>query len=306
MKFVKKVISIILVCTIIASMSVLNSFAFGGYAHWWMGNYIASSSGKNSTAKLAYKSGCLLADIGKTLWDNQYGYDSDQYNMALSMYLNVSMNPNNYDNYAAYMYYGWRDHYHQDLYGRVSNTNPPHTNYKYNCGWIDEYLRDELADISYPIRNNELSELYIDYQLIRDSYNALCGYSPTNFAIKTEIIAMFAAYDLQITLNIKGWSQTDRTNIMNELRRSRNYCDGLTMTAPDYQSTSTYSVSADLNKEEELYSLSSSQLALLTNYISIQETPISNSASILKMVVSDETAYNQCLNDIAAQKLESI
>lgn len=304
MKVFKKFISTVLIICLIFTCFSIPAYAFGGYAHWYMGNHIASLSNKSATAKLAYKSGCLLADIGRISWDDEYEYNSDSYNMSLSMFLLVDVYPDEFDSYAKYMYCGWRDHYHQDQYGSVNSLNPPHNDYKWNCGWIDEYLRDDLENLDYPIRHNDFDELYIDYELISRAYELLCGFAPTETQIKNQIRLMFAAYDFQISMNFTGWDETDKTNIINELDRCVNYCYGFELEAPDYMhnSRSTESIDTNSSIQQTMDLLTEEDLELLASYIEIEETNISETASYLKINITDQDEYDFQINNILMEK----
>lgn len=52
----KKLISLFLILTLCFSMFAVNASAFGGYAHWYMADSIASRVTATATQKLAYKS----------------------------------------------------------------------------------------------------------------------------------------------------------------------------------------------------------------------------------------------------------
>lgn len=162
----KKSIAIILLLVMFTSVFCLDVSAFGGYAHWKMGAQIMERStfdDKTDDVKLAYISGCVLADIGEAGWDSEKlisdgsKVDSDRYLVTNKIYeVSRSLNAR-----SRAMAYGWRDHYIQDMRGSVKNIDSPHTKYRLICGWIDEYLRDKEKAMYYPIRSGDTGSIYI-------------------------------------------------------------------------------------------------------------------------------------------------
>lgn len=317
MKKLKRLTAVVLAFCFISTCFSVQASAFGGYAHWFMGCLIAATSGESLTNQKIYASGCLLADIGATTWDknktpDKDKYASDKYIVVKKMY-DLAQN-SNYTEAERIFSYGWRDHYIQDQKGKVAKTNPPALafSYRLQCGWIDEYLRDEIDDVfvDYPIQNNETNDIYISYRLIRDTYNALFGFSPGNEEILDEIKDMFAAYDLQIFFNVFGWSETDEENIAAELTRTIGFCLGINPGAPvDYSNrSSTYSseVTYDtekLNTNKNL--LTDENLKILTDYIEIEETPISDYESYISISVDEPEKYANALNSICTKTNEA-
>lgn len=250
----KKIIALVLVIALSLSIFTCNASAFGGYAHYTMGAFVAIESGLSEQAQLAYTSGCLLADIGNTTWDsklrkwfkennypseyytknssteeyNKKYFASDEYLFTKAMY-DVSNSIDGLSSSAKIMAYGWRDHYIQDQYGSIADIESrPIGAYPTWCGWIDEYLRDESGLSGYPIQNNALDEIYISYELIRKTYESITnGYlSPSNDDIKEEIKDMFALYDLAILANFFGWSETQIDEINKVLISTMDLCPG--------------------------------------------------------------------------------
>lgn len=338
--------------------TIFSVSAFGGYAHYTMGALKAALSGRSEQIQLAYISGCLLADIGKTTWDsdlrewyenngtytypeNYYTYNeqeeeynekyfaSDEFLFMDAMY-NVSNYLDDLSTSAKIMAYGWRDHYIQDKYGSVfSIPSHPSTSYSINCGWIDEYLRDELILCDYPIQNDEIAEIYVSYKLINRTYRAITNgaMNPTVEEIQAEILDMFAAYDAQILANLSGWNATQKTEIMNELDRVVAYCPGIVDSDPaNYEydlglpiTTSIFlnsSLNSAIPQPAETMStittedikindfLTQSDLDELTKYMEIEETPISDSEAYLKISVTDSEAYANALEILCVEKAE--
>lgn len=171
--------------------STVNAYAFGGYSHWDIATKVAANKQMGSTTANYYKSGALLADIGKSTWDNSYT-TSDSKNFSDKM-LAVARKTkfSSSLNFAS----GWVDHYIQDNKGTVLGIGGAPSPYRVGCGWVDEYLRDSKA-IRSPI--NGTANAYADYYLIRETYNQLNGFAPTDAAIDTQISKLYSLYDLQI------------------------------------------------------------------------------------------------------------
>lgn len=197
----KRTISFLIALILICTMGCVNAFAFGGYAHWNIACRAVSEYGISNTQNYAdaFKTGCLLADIGYANWDDKYT-KSDSADFAATM---MSVSP--FNEQARYFARGWQAHVYQDTEGSVSNIVNS-LSYRTGCGKIDEYLRDEL-DISCPI--NGTANMYICYEIIRDTYEALNNFSPTNDEIDSEIEEMFDAYNLQIGLNFFSMSDSE-------------------------------------------------------------------------------------------------
>lgn len=345
----KKFISLVLVIVTSFSLFIVNGSAFGGYAHYTMGALIAAESDRSDKLKLAYASGCLLADIGRTTWDtklrkwykendypaeyyekdNKKYYASDEYLFTEAMY-DVSKKVDGFSASSKVMAYGWRDHYIQDRYGEISKiTSRPWKKYSLDCGWIDEYLRDESVFSDYPIQDNALDEIYISYALIRKTYEAITNgeISPSNDEIKEEIKDMFAAYDALIFANTSGWSETQISEINNELLRTMELCPGPYASHPsNYEKdkeleikTSIYLSAATNTSTNKLITkttetdntivyddLSNSDLKKLTQYMKIEEKTISDDEAYISISITNENAYNQNLNRICTEKLSVV
>lgn len=228
------------------------------------------------------------------------------------------------------MAYGWRDHYIQDQYGKISKIpSRPWKKYSLDCGWIDEYLRDESIFSDYPIQDNALDEIYISYALIRKTYEAITNgeISPSNDEIKEEIKDMFAAYDALILVNTFGWSETQISEINNELLRTMELCPGPYASHPsNYEKdkeleikTSIYLSAATNTSTNKLITkttetdntivyddLSNSDLKKLTQYMKIEEKTISDDEAYISISITNENAYNQNLNRICTEKLSVV
>lgn len=218
MKF-KKIMACVLTALLLASVSNTESYAFGGYAHWQIATRTFTMHGipTADNKALAYMSGTLLADIGKSTWDNNYtASDSDTFANKM---LEISSVNAQADYFAA----GWKSHVYQDTYGSVSDIlgSTDNDGYRVNCGQIDEYLRDTLG-INSPI--NGTHNLYVSYEKIRNTYAALHNFSPTNAEIDQEIEDMFFLYDSQIALNFSGMSATQIANMNTQFEELARNC----------------------------------------------------------------------------------
>lgn len=203
----KKILSGVLVALLIVAVLPVNAFAFGGYAHWDIADRAvdANNISTSNNYATAYMSGCLLADIGKYSWDSDYT-TSDS-----SAFANKMMEIEAPNTQGTYFARGWLSHVYQDSNGNVGTILNDGDSYRVNCGQIDEYLRDDL-EIDCPI--NGTANLYVVYEMIRDTYAALDDFSPTNAQIDTQIENMYFLYHAQIALNFSGMSeaQIDRMN----------------------------------------------------------------------------------------------
>lgn len=287
----KKALLSIIIALIIVTQTTFYSSAFGGYAHYTMAFIKGVESGKSESYQRAYRSGCLIADIGKASWDNKYDYESDEYTFTNKLYDYAKASDSALSKYFAY---GWRDHYIQDNKGSVANTKPPKgiTSYRLRCGWIDEFLRDEWK-LDNPIQHNELNKLYIDYSLIKKTYKFVANYTPTNDQIDKQIKNMFALYDAQIALNIFGWSDAQRKAIDEELARTKDLCIGLKAgNVPNYNSKTT-----NATKQVNLfYDAYCGRIEELTNYITIEKEQINESSAYLTVKINDFQAYQNKLD----------
>lgn len=302
MKKLRKIVSLVLCCIMVISMGTVSASAFGGYTHWTMAALIAAlDTNRSDQAKLAYMSGCLLADIGKSTWDSDISIDSDSYTFTKKMY-DLSKSIEDLSASAKIMAYGWRDHYIQDTYGSVDNTDTPYSKslpgyYRFTCGWIDEYFRDEIQLVDSPIQNGEIEEIYVSYKLINRTYQALGNFSPTVEDIQNEILDMFALYDLQILGNSLGWSEEAAQSIIDEMDRTIGLCPGIVDVDPAvYQSRSSQNSIAETLSVKNY--ITEYDIEELTSYMTLEETPVSDSEAYISISVSNKTAYADKLNSI--------
>ena len=302
MKKIRKIVSLLLCCIMVISMGTVSASAFGGYTHWTMAALIAAlDTNRSDQAKLAYMSGCLLADIGKSTWDGDTSIESDKYTFTKKMY-DLSKSIEDLSASAKIMAYGWRDHYIQDELGSVDNTDTPYSKsnklyYRLTCGWIDEYFRDEIKLVDSPIQDGEISEIYVSYKLINRTYRALSDLNPTVEEIQDEILDMFALYDLAILGNLQGWNEEEAKSIIDEMDRVIGLCPGIVDVAPvQYQTRSIGNVAPEILSIENY--VTESDIEELTSYMSLDETPISDSEAYISISVSNKTAYADKLNSI--------
>lgn len=288
----------------VISMGTVSASAFGGYAHWTMAALIAAlDTDRSDQAKLAYMSGCLLADIGKEEWDGDTSIDSDSYTFTKKMY-DLSKSIEDLSASAKIMAYGWRDHYIQDKKGDTDNTISPYSGisdrrvrYRLNCAWIDEYFRDEIQLVDSPIQDGEINEIYVSYKLINRTYQALTDLNPTVEEIQDEILDMFALYDFAILVNLQGWDEEEAESIIDEMDRVIGLCPGIVDVAPVQYQTRSIGNAAPETLSIENY-VTESDIEELTSYMSLDETPISDSEAYISISVSNKTAYADKLNSI--------
>lgn len=304
MKKIRKIVSLLLCCIMVISMGTVSASAFGGYTHWTMAALIAAlDTNRSDQAKLAYMSGCLLADIGKSTWDGDTSIDSDSYTFTKKMY-DLSKSIEDLSASAKIMAYGWRDHYIQDKKGDTDNTTSPYAEmsnqrlrYKFNCAWIDEYFRDEIQLVDSPIQDGELDGIYVSYKLINRTYQALANFSPTVEDIQNEILDMFALYDLAILGNAQGWEEDEAESIINEMDRVIALCPGIVDVAPVQYDTRSVANSVSETLSIENY-VTESDIEELTAYMVLEETPISDSEAYISISVTNKKAYADKLNTI--------
>lgn len=317
-KNTKKLISLFLILTIILSMFSINVSAFGGYAHWYMAVKKAESYGDTKTdeVKLAYASGCLLADIGNREWDIK-GKESDKYEFISKLY-EISRDLNNRSRAMAY---GWRDHYTQDWKVSIkAEMNPPAATAS-DAGWVDEYLRDELKPIDFPIQNNEVGEIYVGYTLIKETYKAVYNKTIDNDDIDEQIIKMFNAFDTQIAFNVFGWNDEQRNNIITVLQKATDLCVGIKASVPQpihltttaqyelniNKSFADYQISKSSTKETDLLDLiDETEWNELAQYIHIEKKYISEDEAILKIKRNEIGSYNMALNSLINEKMSVV
>lgn len=194
-----------------------NAYAWGGYAHWEIANRFSDNMSPDE--KLYYTSGSTLADIGRLSWDNKYtSSDSLEFSNKMNeIVLQQNWTRTKHKKFAQ----GWMGHYIQDNKGSLSNIQGGPKSYRVKCGWVDEYLRDDKK-IQSPI--NGRSEIVVDYELIRETYNQLHGFKPNNDEINKQIKTIFLAYDLQIIANFNKWSNEEKKSIEKELNRTVDLC----------------------------------------------------------------------------------
>lgn len=284
----KKILSSVLVALLIVSVLPVNAFAFGGYAHWDIADRAveANNISTNNNYAAAYMSGCLLADIGKYSWDDDYT-ESDSGTFANKM---MSIEAPNMQ--GTYFARGWLSHVYQDSNGNVGAILNDGDSYRVNCGQIDEYLRDDL-EIDCPI--NGTANLYVVYEMIRNTYAALDGFSPTNSQIDKQIENMYFLYHAQIALNFSGMSEA-------QISRMNEQFDDLAENC--YSTKASKNISANQNadlssmdliqrernnpgKREMLESIEESA----QQYAHLETVSEENGVAELRFVITDPEAY---------------
>ncbi len=213
-------LSAAIMCCIICVSAMTPAYAFYGYSHWDIARRVAveNSIPTANNQRLIYQSGTLAADLGKAIgWDDEYGKKSDGNTFANKI---IELADSQNEKWFAA---GWRDHYRQDTLGDISNIPSTHSNYTLKCGWLDEYLRD-TRNISCPI--NGTANLFLSYGLIRETYNDLCDFSPSDSQINNAISDMYSAYNTAILLNVYGMNSQEIAAMDSEFNRVAALCGG--------------------------------------------------------------------------------
>lgn len=223
----KRFLAIFVISALVVSSLCVTASAYGGYAHWEIATRVVTIeniSASNNYAT-AYKSGCLLADIGRVSWDKKYGVDSDSQTFARKM-MSISA-PNMQGTYFAR---GWQSHVYQDAAKDLDAIVGSDGYFAY--GRVDEYLRDKM-DISCPI--NGTANMYVVYDMIRTAYYQLTGFSPTNAQIDDEIETMFFMYNSLIAMNVLGMNATQIAEMNSQFDEIAENC---------YSTSSLYSLNS--------------------------------------------------------------
>jgi|GEM_PF-2414305 len=289
----------IALCLIITTVS---ANAFGGYAHWEIARRVAENKNMLDTVANYYKSGCLFADIGKVSWDNKYTV-SDSKIFAETMLAEARRTKvSAWVNFAS----GWYDHYIQDTKGSVANISGGPSLYRVKCGWIDEYLRDDLK-IESPMDGTDVA--YVNYYLIRETYRQLDNFSPTDSQIDDEIEKMYAAYDLAILLNVSGWSDAEKKSIEKALNRTASLCNGILPMNPGKSNISSNLQAGRLQEKyisfDEVCNMIRNdkylklQLDAANKFTKLDKKMISKDVYELKRVITDKESYYNNLEIIA-------
>lgn len=313
----KRVISVILFLCLMFTFNISAS-AFGGYAHWEIANRVVDKKGISSTNDydIAYKSGTLIADIGRYSWDSDYTASDSRAFVAKMMSLTGTN--------TLYKYFarGWQSHVYQDIEGSVAEIfGGDSDNYSLKCGRIDEYLRDKQK-INCPINGTDVT--YVCYDLIRSTYKALDNFSPTNAQINTQISNMYSQYHTLIALNVLGMDQTQINAMNSQFNNLASYC---------YQTSSIYASNnyslnllnsfaekngiaskIDLNEliiSEKKNPLKKNRIEKIEeqidsiSYIKTIETYENGDAKVL-FVIEDQQAYDILIKDLALVISEDI
>ncbi len=187
--------------------------AFGGYTHY----YIASKTlektyefcNLSDDEKLAYKSGCAVADIGWWNWDSIYP-DSDGKIFKNKV---VEIAAKSMDKKTKMFALGWSDHLIQDnntvkTFRSIFKDPVGVLRYRINCGKLDRYFykRPEYVWVN---------TLFVDHDLIRNVYFNISSLKfnervyYTNRQIYNEIYKIFCSFYLQSYLGIGGLNKEE-------------------------------------------------------------------------------------------------
>lgn len=313
----KKITALLLVLVTSFSLFTVNVSAFGGYMHWTIASIITElgdSSSISDDEKLAYKSGCLLADVGAVLMDGYKDISTDSYEFTRKLY-DLAMSENS--ELSKAFAFGWRDHYIQDTTGNANYLYNPNNfgpydrdNYHKNYGWIDEYLRDELQPVDdYPIQNNSISQMYVNYDLIQDTYEALGVSAPFKTTINANIILMCVAYDFFILQNtINEWTLDQQSRISLEILSMAGNSYGFNRGFPS-RSLSNAIVNSENQISEFTHTINlmtDKEKKEMLQYFNVESTFISEGEAILTITKNNADNYNAALNRIIAEKMTAV
>jgi hypothetical protein len=290
----KKVVSLTLCILIVGAVMTIPTHAFHGYSHWDIARRVAVNKGIPTTnnQRLIYQSGTLAADLGKAIgWDDNYTTsDSSTFSnkiVALASTANEKW-------FAA----GWRDHVIQDTQGSIANIPSIHSNYTLKCGWLDEYLRDKRK-ITCPI--NGTANLFLSYGLIRNTYNSLDSFSPTDAQINSAISKMYNAYNTAILANVFGMDATEIAAMDAEFDRTASFCGGTNlMSIPNaYDMTKDeLDIMIDRMNAEDKKEQVDIILKQIDEITELQVVGTYGEFTELKFVIEDQESYNGLLSDI--------
>ena len=321
-KCVQRILSIVIVLSICLSAFTINASAFGGYMHWSIATLrmgLDDSINLSEDIKLAYKSGCLLADIGAVFMDNNSNFNTDGLAFTQAIY-DLAMLEN--DELIEAFAFGWRDHYIHDNIGNANylyydnQTKGPYNNYHKNCGWIDEFFRDSYRDEDlnvslvedYPINGLTTNPIYVNYDLIQGAYLLLGESAPSISTINININAMCAAYDTFIFLNTKGWTDAQASRILLEALIMTFSSYGVNEASPSEIALNINEYNyEDLSFSEQVVSLFTEQdIYELTQYFTTESTQISSGEALLRITKNDIEGYNAVLNRIVSEKVSIV
>lgn len=295
----KKILPGVIAALLLVMVLPVNAFAFGGYAHWDIAGraVVANNIPTTNNYSNAYMSGVLLADIGKYSWDNDYTV-SDSNTFANKMISIVAPNMQ-----GTYFARGWLSHVYQDNYGNVAAILDDGDNYRVNCGQIDEYLRDDLK-INCPI--NGTANLYVVYEMIRNTYAALDGFSPTNAEIDKQIKNMYFLYHVQILLNFSGMSEKQIKRLNDQFDDLAENCYSTNASSSTSSSQNVVLSSMDLIQRERSnpakYESLEAIVDSVTEYAYLETVSEENGVTELRYVITDYEAYE----DLAEQYVSLI
>ncbi len=305
----KKILLCFVSAFVVSSLLTSSASAFGGYSHWEIANrtveYENISTSNNKA--LAYKTGSILADIGKSHWDAEYTV-SDSWTFA-----NKIMELDTISTAGPYFARGWYSHVYQDTYGDVSAIIADGGNYSANCGQIDEYLRDDLG-LKCPINDSSMN-IWIDFDLIRDTYSELDNFAPTNYEISDEIEALYTRYDALILLNFQSMNSEQITRMETQFDDLAQNCYHTSVPL----SAASKSSGVSYNSYDELEVLFDSQRsnadkakdiaeieAQIDEVTHLQIISCDGNGSLVKYVVDDNEAYEKLLVEYVNIILEDI
>lgn len=162
---------------------------FQSQTHWEIAQQTLTLNPKklNPEQEKIYKSGTILADIGRLSWDSKYS-DSDSETFAENLMKNCDSN-----NMEEILFsLGWKHHVVQDSLGSVIGDIFKSGSYAIGCSKLENHFRHN--GIKMLFSGDE--SFYINCNLIRLTYESLHEFSPTDENIFLELNKLIIGVNL--------------------------------------------------------------------------------------------------------------
>lgn len=209
-----------------------NSYhAFGGYTHYYICSkviYIDENlKNLSEEEKLAYKSGSVIADVGRFYFDDFFPASDEE--IFKNELIKMAMQDN--DKKLKLFALGWSDHVIQDKHtSKIFNKIFENTqNYRIRCGKCDTYFYEKtgyLSDKTLFCPNTLIKHTYKQFKINNISLNV------KNKKIKKEISKILKALYAQSWLGITGLSEKESKTAKYELKNLALLCGS---NNPDYK-----------------------------------------------------------------------
>lgn len=231
---IKKILfKLLIYISAITSLFTLShsSNAFGGYTHYYICFRITHHDNhfKNLSEeeKLAYKSGSVIADVGRLYFDDFYPASDEE--IFKNELIKVALQYN--DIKLKLFALGWSDHVIQDKQtSKVFNKIFQDTkNYRIRCGKCDSYVYDKVGYLSNDV-------LFCPNSLIKNTYNQFkvkdISLKVKNKKIKKETSKILKASYLQSWLGLNTLSKEESKTAKGEFKNLELLCGS---NNPDYE-----------------------------------------------------------------------